>query len=253
MDSKLKQRITDTLRKVRQERRWTQAELAEKLGLSQSRLSEIEHGKGSLTAEQFITLLKLFNLPISHFIKTKSDNSEAQLQKALARLGGTQLKEDPNVLPSEKLNDAYNVILETVIGGSPRLLTALTPVIILHAHPPLFRKIINKLKEYRLENRFYWVLNGVSRVIDRRFKTHVPHNKRFIYRRAKTILEEMLNWQTMIASEYEEDRLDAGIVSEKTFHQLRESRDALALVWKVVTRIREEDFYNALLESEKND
>ena len=39
-----------------------QSRLARLLGLSQNRLSEIERGEGSFTAEQLIVLLKTFNL-----------------------------------------------------------------------------------------------------------------------------------------------------------------------------------------------
>jgi len=41
--------------------------LAGQLGLEQSRLSEIERGDVSFTAEQFVAILKLFNVPPSHF------------------------------------------------------------------------------------------------------------------------------------------------------------------------------------------
>jgi transcriptional regulator with XRE-family HTH domain len=45
--------IARNVRELRKERRWTQAELAKRLDLSQARLSEIEGGDGSFTAEQF--------------------------------------------------------------------------------------------------------------------------------------------------------------------------------------------------------
>ena len=47
-------RIAHEIRGLRLERRWTQAELAGRLGLSQSRLSEIERGDGS----RFLALIK---------------------------------------------------------------------------------------------------------------------------------------------------------------------------------------------------
>ena len=83
---KLRGRVGDTVRELRRDRRWTQAELAGQLGLSQGRLSEIEGGKGSLTAEQFLLLLGLFNVGASRFWTAPAD-PEADLQNALARLG----------------------------------------------------------------------------------------------------------------------------------------------------------------------
>jgi transcriptional regulator with XRE-family HTH domain len=47
---KLRVRVGKTVRELRHARRWTQAELARRLDVSQGRLSEIEAGKGSFTA-----------------------------------------------------------------------------------------------------------------------------------------------------------------------------------------------------------
>jgi DNA-binding XRE family transcriptional regulator len=76
--------ISRVVRDLRKERGWTQAELAGKLGLSQSRLSEVERGDGSFTAEQFLQILRLFNVAVDRFLG-ETDRS-LQLQNALARL-----------------------------------------------------------------------------------------------------------------------------------------------------------------------
>ena len=86
-----KSQIGRDVRALRRERAWTQGELAEKLGLSQSRLSEIESGGGSFTAEQFLRILTLFNVTTSRFTGGVVDR-EAQFQNALARLGAHQLQ-----------------------------------------------------------------------------------------------------------------------------------------------------------------
>jgi transcriptional regulator with XRE-family HTH domain len=65
--NKTKERIARKVRELRKQRRWTQAELARRLGLSQSRLSEIERGAGSFSAEQFLTILSLFNVYSTRF------------------------------------------------------------------------------------------------------------------------------------------------------------------------------------------
>src|SRR5271154_2106763 len=83
--------IAKSVRDLRKERRWTQAELAKRLDLSQARLSEVESGDGSFTAEQFLLLLKLFNVGTSRFAPNAGASSghdrEAQIQNALVRLG----------------------------------------------------------------------------------------------------------------------------------------------------------------------
>src|SRR5262245_15672041 len=87
-----RRRIADQVRALRQERHWTQATLADRLGLSQSRLSEIERGAGSFTAEQLLAMLRTFNVPLSYFAAPTRD-PEAEIQNALARLGAAHLQE----------------------------------------------------------------------------------------------------------------------------------------------------------------
>ena len=52
-------------------------------------MSEIERGDGSFTAEQFLAILKLFNVPASHFTSS-TPQPDSSLQNALARLGAAQ-------------------------------------------------------------------------------------------------------------------------------------------------------------------
>src|SRR5262249_18893316 len=89
-------RIAREVKRLREDRRWTQAELSKRLGLSQSRLSEIERGQGSFTAEQFLTILKLFNVSVTRFASARKPSTE--LQNALARLGADHLQESQEVL-----------------------------------------------------------------------------------------------------------------------------------------------------------
>src|SRR6476469_4792741 len=96
-------RISATVRALRKERGWTQAELAEKLGLSQNRLSEVERGDGSFTAEQFLLILKLFNVTTSRF--ADATDRPQQLQNALARRGASHLQESAGVVPADDLAD----------------------------------------------------------------------------------------------------------------------------------------------------
>src|SRR5580658_8833730 len=92
---KSRSEVAKNARELRKERRWTQAELAKRLDLSQARLSEIEGGDGSFTAEQFLLLLKLFNVGASRFAPgagaSPGHDREAQIQNALARLGALHL------------------------------------------------------------------------------------------------------------------------------------------------------------------
>src|SRR3954468_5445049 len=96
--------ISRKVRRLRTERGFTQAELAQMLELSQSRLSEIEHGKGSFTAEQLLIIVKLFNVPLSYFAASTVSVGD-ELQNSLAQLGSTNLAETTDVLPSDRLRE----------------------------------------------------------------------------------------------------------------------------------------------------
>src|SRR5688572_32511928 len=97
--------IVQKVRELRRARHLTQAELSQRLGLSQGRLSEIERGGGSFTAEQFLAILKLFNVSAAFFDSTAKSPTVA-LQNALARLGALHLRESEAVLPSERFEEA---------------------------------------------------------------------------------------------------------------------------------------------------
>ncbi len=113
---KEKASIARKVHELRRERRWTQAELARHLDLSQGRLSEIERGDGSFTAEQFLAILRLFNVTASDFATTAA-GPRADLQNALARIGALQLQESTDVLPSERLGDVNAVIREVIVAS----------------------------------------------------------------------------------------------------------------------------------------
>ena len=258
MTQPLQKQIANALKEIRRKHHLTQTELAQKISLSQSRLSEIEKGKGSITAEQLITLIQAFNLPLSHFIKTKSVDPEPQLQNALARLGSPQLQEDPEVLPSEKLNNVDTVISETIIhGASARLITSLVPVMVRQAFSIDFHKLKKKLGEFGLDNRLYWIVDGTLRALHRRLESYTPRPLLLLYRKAQVTFQGSV-WLRDVSSEilrkthYSEDILDANISSQKTLDQIREERDELAHQWNIVTRIKKEDFYQALVEAENH-
>lgn len=122
--TKARELIARKVRRLRTERHWTQAELSRQLGLSQSRLSEIEGGQGSFTAEQFLTILRLFNVSVTHFVA--APRRDVELQNALARLGAVHLQESDDVLPSELLDEVGTVVREVLFAPDlPRHVTSL--------------------------------------------------------------------------------------------------------------------------------
>lgn len=115
--AKKQRAIAAKVRALRLQRKWSQAELAKRLGLSQNRLSEIERGAGSFSAEQLLLLLALFNVSVSAFTDEVTEPDLA-LQNALARLGASHLHEADHVLPSEQLTEVGDVIREVLVSGA---------------------------------------------------------------------------------------------------------------------------------------
>src|SRR5689334_20800224 len=105
--------VAARVQQLRKDRRWTQAELSRRLGLSQSRLSEIERGSGSFTAEQFLEVLRLFNVAVTDFLPAKQSPA-SELQNALARRGAFHLRESAETVPSERLEDITAAVREAL-------------------------------------------------------------------------------------------------------------------------------------------
>jgi transcriptional regulator with XRE-family HTH domain len=241
--------IARKVRRLREERRWTQAELSRRLGLSQSRLSEIEHGHGSFTAEQFLTILKLFNVSVSHFANRPSDR-QADIQNALARLGATHLVEDSDVLPSDLFSEVGTLVREILIAPeSPRHVTALGPVLVRHADRITLSRLRGELFPLGLEQRLGWLLDNVREAI--RAELHANLDREWLarYRRAELILDDFtvtLRPRQDRPRDDSYDILDANIRSPKTLRRVREDASPISQQWRVVTAIRTEDFVDAL-------
>lgn len=252
----LQKRIASTLKKAREERRWTQAELAEKLDLSQSRLSEIEQGKGSLSAEQLILVLSLFNLPLHQFLPPAEATYENNLQKALAQFGAKHLKESPQILFTQQQENLFQLICDTITNGnSGRLIASLAPVLVKNIQGIQLRRLDQKFTELGLQQRFCWVVEGTEIAVKKATQHKLSSS---IQKEYKLFLLRAGHWLFLKKKEISptvhlelEDILDTDILSKKTLTEVRNARDALAKRWNIVTRIRLEDFYNALVESEK--
>lgn len=120
-----RRRIAAQVRHLRTERRWTQAELAKGIGLSQARLSEVERGDGSFSAEQLLEILRLFNVTLDVF--TERAAADDELQNALARLGATHLRTVPGALPSVRFGGARAVVREVLLSPGTRASSSPSP------------------------------------------------------------------------------------------------------------------------------
>lgn len=242
------------LKALREGRQLSQVELAMRLELSQAGLSLIERGKASLNTEDFLQVLRIFNVPASHFFSDRDKGSpDAALQNALARLGARQLYENDS-LPSENLEQANQVIREVLIDGrNPRHLTALAPVIatqISHIH---LSKLWADCFHFGIERRLGWLLEHTLEAL-KLVPKPVDRTTARNYRQAETTLQQFLrNIHAATPTPYDpsiQDVLGVSAPSQKTLAALKQQASVLFAKWRILSPFQIQDFVEALKASQ---
>jgi len=249
---KSRREIAIRVRELRRQRRWTQAELAKRLQLSQNRLSEIERGDGSFTAEQFLLLLRLFNVAATEFVRDHRDR-DLEVQNALARLGATHLQENVQVLPSEELEDVHDVVREALLLGSPRLVTAIAPVLTSHAERLNLTRLFAELEKLGHERRLAWVVENTLLALDSLVHAADPQSATWtkVRRRAEVPLKlflEFVGWRHGATEPPDgpPDLLDATIRSRRTLDEIQRRASKPSTRWGIATSLQPDDFIQAL-------
>lgn len=239
--------IGKKVRDLRRARGWTQTRLAGDLGLSQARLSEIERGGGSFTAEQLLSILRLFNVGVSHFDTGAKVGSARQLQNQLARLGGTELRE-LDILPSEIVEDVNEAVREALIEGDSRHLTALAPVIVRNIDRIKLVKIYGDLHWLGFERRLAWLAENVVQAL-RDEAARAPRPWKGWIARAGAVLQAFVHFARSSppsVADAPPDYLDASIRSAKTADDVAARASEISKRWNVVTGLEPTDFRKAL-------
>ena len=240
--------IAEKVRALRKARGWTQAEVARRLGLSQARLSEIENGDGTFTAEQFLDILKLFNVAIDHFTSQTRDTT-ADLQNALIRLGAHHLQERADGLPTTALEDLTTVLHEALVSGAPRLITAVAPVLVLHIDQLNLNAVRAKLASIGLQRRLDWLLDNTCQAVQEELRDAPPRVWAQRYRRAELVLETALDFvkeHAVPSQKGSPDILDGNIRSKATLRDLLASSSEVSRRWGIATALQPHDFTTAL-------
>ncbi len=239
-------RIASEVRSLRKGRRWTQAEFAARLGLSQSRLSEIERCDGSFTAEQFLLILKAFNVPVTQFVADRKPGAE--VQNALARFGAHQLREDPDALPSARAEEVADLIREVLVAPeSSRHVTALAPVIVANIDRLSLRKLRLRLADVGAERRLGWLVENTADALRHELAHDLPRAIAASYRRADVVLNAALGaWREDLDVRDAPDVLDTDVRSTKTLKAIEAARSTISAHWGIVSALRPEDFAESL-------
>lgn len=241
-----RQRIAKVVRSLRRERGWTQAELAPKLGISQARLSQIEGGGGSFSAENLLIILKLFNVTPASFTDGPPDR-RAQLQNALARLGARHLQENGQILPGAGIDDVVDIIAETLSAGESRLTTALAPVLVENIDRVPLPKLHLELSRAGFERRLPWLCENVVHAIRSEWRANSSSAGAKEARRTVLVIDLFLE---AIAPPKDSpagwDVLDAGIRSRKTADTVQQAASEVSRKWHILSSLKPEDFAGAL-------
>jgi transcriptional regulator with XRE-family HTH domain len=243
----LRKDIGAKVRDLRKARHWTQAELAQRLDLSQARLSQIERGNGSFAAEHLLEIFRLFNVDASHFTPAKSRTSrEDQLWNAAARLGASHLVESDLVLPSERLQEVHDVLREALVtAGSPRLITGLASVLVTRADALQLPRVEDQLAQLGLQHRLGWLVENTLEAL-RQLGSHAAPKAALRYRRAQVILSSWLRAQRPAREAGREDVIDQDIRSEKSRARVLQQRTAISARWGVLSELSPKDFAAAI-------
>lgn len=226
--------------------------------MSQSRLSDIERGTGSFTAEQFLLLLKLFNVTVGDFI-SEPGATDLRIQNALARLGAPHLHESIGVLPSEQIEDIHDVVREALVDGSPRIISALAPVLTHNARRLNLPRLSSDLERIGMEHRLAWVVENTLAAIEL-FHAEPGSKSREWARRdrmAEVVMQHFLKTQHFLkaipasdggggASTIAPQILDGTIRSSRTLREVQASASAISRRWGIITTLQPQDFLQAL-------
>lgn len=244
--------IVRKLREVRLARGWSQAELAGRLGLSQARLSVIERGGGTISAEQFVALLALTNLPIEAFLRRQ--DPEDEIQNALARLGALQLRELDDVVPTDRFQRVEDAIVETLAAPrSSRFILALAPVVVWNAEHLSLDQVNERLSRIGLAGRLGWLVESLGRALPLAAlaKGSEWWKRR---RRAELALAEFRGRSGVVhppteSPEAPTDHLDPHLRSMRSLDIEWHNSDALARRWGIATELGASDFARALVDA----
>lgn len=279
-----REKIAKAVHALRESRQFTQMDMAKALGMSQGRYSIIERGLGSFTAEQFLMILRTFNVPASHFA-AQMGSAETDLQNALSRWGALHLVSDNRVLPSQELEEVEKLVEEVLIAGEPpRQITALAPVLVRNVARLNLNKLWAEFVGYGLERRLAWLLDSTREAIKSELARKPKGKHTGVYKRAEFALRLFLKTEPRMKikkqhswrsdQDYKDfgdkfrwdqygdgedglglqlDILGMPILSEKTLNEVLSEMSDTANTWAVATAIKPEDFIEALRAANESD
>ena len=235
------------VRSLRERRRWSQAHLARELGISQPGLSQIERGEAVLSAPALLRVLRLFNVGVETFAG-EPFREDSGVQNALARHGAAHLLETDAPVPS-RLDDPAALVWEVLRNPeSPRHVLALAPVLIASVDQISLGNLAGRLALSHRESRLGWLLESI-RIALGTLEASPRLSDQRAARRLEVVISLALEGGLLRPPLDSEplDALDSDIRSMKTVERLEAEATPEARRWRIATRLRAEDFADALV------
>jgi transcriptional regulator with XRE-family HTH domain len=236
-------RIASRCRELREARRWTQRDLAARLGLSQGRLSRIENEQASFTAEEFVLLLQILNADYATF--TDATDASKSLQNALARYGAAHLREHPDVGVREGHGDAMGAVRAVLLRpDSERFIAALAPVLVFSIHAIPLPALQHDLATAGVPNRLGWLAENTLAALGELTQPRHPHQELQFQRAAFVLRAFLADLQPSDATLL--DPFDQGIRSEASLQAMWDAASDLSKRWRIASALTVDDFRTAL-------
>lgn len=247
--SSYRKNISDKLQVLRRKRGFTQADLAQRLGLGQGTYSRVENGNASLSAEQFLEVLRIFNVPASEF--EGREDVGGDVQNALIRFGATHLLGDSSRVPSERLNQVEEVFREVLADGTQsRHIAALAPVFVRNQKDVQLKKLWAQFVAYGLEARLGWALENIREALHLALLNGSALRQSAVsLRAAERALDPFGLWveaQRQRIVDGHADLLGVKSLGSKSRSEVLESSSGISRRWGIISRIVPEDFFEAL-------
>lgn len=233
------------LRALRQGRRWSQAEVAQRLGLTQSQLSKVERGAAELNARAFVNALALFNVGVERFGGGAAREDDG-LRHALVAHGARHLLGDERLV--EQRWSSPTVVAAEVLrrGGPSRELAALAPVIAIAQPEVSLPGVHRALWQEGREGRVGWLVETLLQVL-RAWRWGEP-SEELGRRRQRALLALELYAETAPHSPSACAMTDplSGVTTLESVRELLAEGDAIARKWRIATPLTTGDFEDAL-------
>jgi transcriptional regulator with XRE-family HTH domain len=245
----LRRHVLQTLRALRAERGWTQRRVATALGTSQSRLSVVERGEGSISAEQLLTAMQLFGVPAERF-RPAGVTRAGVMARARALLGSPDAVGAPSVEP--RADAAQALLVEVLLA--PRQVThlqVLAPLLVRNLDLIALPRVYERLEQRGRGARLGWLADAVAAAIQA-LSTPLPGAWDPLARHAEVALYAFSTQLQDARDRSErsrllvEDVLETGLCSAVKLEALRRENGVEAKAWGIVTGCGVAGFAKAL-------